>query len=107
MYEYASRFELHVERDELLCPYDVTEIKFISENPELWDMIDFDAEFYFDHPEIEKLNDGLYTIYVRGVAEFESDRDWESGIEEGNFLLGVDKISISPVESDKEAENDL
>lgn len=107
MNEYACYFNLLVDRQDKYSPYTVVLEKFVSENTDLVDFIYFEADFYFDHEEIEKLETGEYSVYVRGVAEFESDVDWESGIEEGHYLLGVDKITIKKLEEldDDESTN--
>lgn len=97
-FEYACGFELNVERGNKWGEYQDEVLEFVSENRELYDMIDFSADFYFEHPELEKLPDGDYWVYVRGIAEFESDVNWESGIDEGHFILGVEKIRIVPIE---------
>jgi len=52
--------------------------------------IDFSADILWhlkDSENIKKLPDGDYHIYISGTAEFESDVDWESGIEEGHFVF--------------------
>lgn len=105
MHEYACVFELNVERENRWGTYKDGVLNFISEYSELWDIIDFSSDFYFEHPELEALPDGDYLVYVRGMAEFESDRDWETGIEEGHFILGVDKIRITPITIEEEADD--
>lgn len=97
MFEYSCEFIMGVDRSDKFSPYTVVEkMGFNCENSELWDFIELEADFYFDHPEFDKLEDGDYFVYARGIAEFESDRDWESGIEEGHYLLGIDKLKIIP-----------
>ncbi len=99
MFEYSCEFFLTVKDEKnpiLHNRYDAYDILLVSELPNLWDFVEFSCDFYFDHPEFDKLEDGEYLVYARGIAEFESDRDWESGIEEGHYLLGIDKLKIIP-----------
>lgn len=109
MIEYSANFELEVIRKDLKpwqSPYTVTEQDVISEVQYFYDMIDFEADFYFEDPRFAALDEGLYFVYVRGQAEFESDRDWESGIEGGHFLLGIDTLTIKKLEDGIEDEDD-
>lgn len=108
MNEYAVEFELIVDR-EVKTPFSpyITDVRsFSSENFELWDMVDFDADFYFEDPRFDALTTGVYIVYARGQAEFESDVDWESGIEEGHFLLGIDTLAIKQLQDGIEDEDD-
>lgn len=99
MFDYACEFELVVDDQNKIDPYHVRAVNsFISENFELWDIVDFSADFYFDDVRFEVLEDGVYKIYVRGKAEFESDVDWESGRDEGHFLLGIEVLRITKIE---------
>ena len=100
MYEYAVDFRLEVDRKNKYGNYYTDICDFCCEQQRFYEWIDFDADFYFDHEEIAKLKDGSYHVYARGIAEFESDVDWESGGEEGHWLLGIDKLTILVLEGD-------
>lgn len=108
MFEYSCEFIFYVNREQRFGQYSIIErLGFNSENPDLWDMVDLEADFYFDHPEIDKLPEGQYWLYARGIAEFESDVDWESGIDEGHFLLGIDKLRITPIRVEQTTSDDV
>ena len=50
---------------------------------------------------------GEYFIYASGEVWFESDRDWESGVEEGDFEFNVCELIIKkmPEEINKYDKN--
>lgn len=97
--KYSAEFALIVEKTSTgTCKYSTEDLLVTSEVLDFTDMIYFDADFYFGHEEIKKLEDGEYFVFVIGDAEFESDVDWESGIEEGHYWLGVDYIKILPLD---------
>jgi hypothetical protein len=96
MFDYSVEFSLHVDRSWKYSPYSSCDVLLVSEHQFLWDMLCFDADFYYDHPEFDKLVDGDYWVYAHGTAEFESDINWEYGVEEGHYLLGIDKLRIVP-----------
>jgi hypothetical protein len=105
MSEYSASFTFSKENDSpkhFLMYSNIAVEDFCSEEEHLYDMIDFHADFYWEDERIKSLPDGEYRCYVRGQAEFESDRDWETGIEEGHFLLGIEKITIEQIVSSKE-----
>ena len=65
---------------------------FCSNEREFRDWIEFECDFYFEDDRLEALEDGDYWVYARGTSEFESDIDWESGIDEGGFRLDIDNL---------------
>lgn len=67
---------------------------FCFEDPFFKEMIDFETDFYWEVKEIDELPEGEYWCFVNGLAEFESDVDWETGIDEGHYLLGVCSIRV-------------
>jgi hypothetical protein len=106
MFEYATVFFLSVNKStpSRSVNFHIEVKDFVSENLAIYDFIDFDSDFYLDHEKIQELKDGEYWVYARGIAEFESDVDWETGIEQGHFILGVDKINIKKYSGDIDAQ---
>lgn len=77
----------------------------ISSIPHIWDFIDFSADIVWvlDNDErFSSLDNGIYRCFIFGEMEFESSVDWESGIEEGNFIFEFDKVKIVRLSSEHE-----
>ena len=105
MSEWSAEFELTIDRhwDMRFMHYEVSEMSFNSEMEKLYDFVDMPYSLELDqYDEFRNLEDGEYKVYVRGEAEFHSDVDWESGVEEGCFELQMEKISITKLEKEEE-----
>ena len=66
----------------------------------LSDYIDFYSDIFqlfVDDKKSQELEDGDYHIFVCGEVEYQSDMDWESGMEEGNFEFGWDNEDMTIV----------
>lgn len=68
---------------------------FCSSTPDFYNWICFEFDFNFEDDRFKDLEDGEYIIYARGTSFFESDRDWESGIEEGGWILETEFVAVT------------
>jgi len=70
---------------------------FISsvETLDQWIDVDYDIiEHLMDEDELEKLPDGIYTVFVSGPLTLETDYDWESGIPDTTIIAEFEHVSI-------------
>ena len=64
----------------------------------MWDFIDIEYDLLQQlqgEDKIKALAEGTYFVFVTGTFEFESSVDWESGVEEGNYVLYFESSEIS------------
>lgn len=106
MLHYACNFVLEKDSTNEYVQHRVHDLEFVSFPLELYDWIYFESDFDFEDGRIRELENGAYYIYAQGTAEFELDRDWESGIEEGHYLLGLDVLKIMPFPEYYERKNE-
>jgi hypothetical protein len=102
--EYACNFELVIDRTQPSdwSKFEVSLQQFVSSESELENWIDFTYDFPADENEsIKNLPDGTYLGYARGVAWYEPEVDWESGIDEGGWHLGIDVIRVAEAKDEQ------
>lgn len=103
MDNYALSLILNKAEGEMEFEYE----NLLSSIPRLWDMIDLEADIVWqlkERNDLKALADGDYLLYISGDVWFESDRDWESGAEEGGFAFNVSFLYHLPLPKEDEGE---
>lgn len=104
MDKYSAEIYFSKEKDDEGEDYEILERTVASSIYDLMDMVDFKYDIFDlveENKEIVDLPSGKYFVYISGDVWFESDRDWESGVEEGNFEFSCDEIIIKHFSKDK------
>lgn len=67
---------------------------FASSLPDVKDFLYDFFSYLADEEQMKSLDIGDYHVFVFGTVEFYSDRDWETGWEEGGFVFEWEDVQI-------------
>ena len=107
----ADHYTCVMELEKIDGGFDWANIEFASSIPDLNEKSELEYDLYDaleeNEKKIQELPDGYYRITVWGNVWCEEDRDWESGLWNGDWIFEWDEPSIIPINLEKETPKEV